>query len=82
MNEYKSKVLNSQEQNSFDNLTDREKLIYLAGVFEGEGSISGHWPKRNGVRSTRAWALEIAVEMSDEDSVRRFKDFFKVGIFY
>jgi hypothetical protein len=79
MKKFKSKVLNSQEQSSFNTLTDREKLIYLAGVFEGEGSISGHWPIRNGVRATRAWALEIAVEMSDEDSVLRFKDFFKLG---
>ena len=79
MKKFKSKVLNSQEQNSFDTLTDREKLIYLAGVFEGEGSISGHWPIRNGVRATRAWALEIAVEMSDEDSVLKFKNFFKIG---
>ena len=81
MTKSKSKALSLQEQNSFDTLTDREKLIYLAGVFEGEGSISGHWPNRNGVKATRAWVLEIAVEMSDEDSVLRFKDFFKVGSF-
>ena len=81
MNKSKLEDSNLQEQNNFDTLTDREKLIYLAGVFEGEGSISGHWPNRKGVKAKRAWCLEIAVEMSDEDSVFRFKKFFKVGSF-
>ena len=79
MKKFKLKVLNSQEQSNFNILTDREKLIYLAGVFEGEGSISGHWPYRNGVKVNRAWVLQISVEMSDEDSVLKFKDFFKLG---
>ena len=32
------------EKNSYDSLSKEQKLIYLAGVFEGEGSF-GFWGK-------------------------------------
>jgi hypothetical protein len=54
---------------------DREqKLIFLAGVFEGEGSF-GFWGKDN--KNNRYFRIQV--RMTDEDIVVRFVDFFKLG---
>jgi len=74
MKKFKSKVLNSQEQSSFNTLTDKEKLIFLAGVFEGEGSF-GFWGK---VEQKRKY-LRAQVQMTDKDIILRFYDYFKLG---
>ena len=54
---------------------DREqKLIFLAGVFEGEGSF-GFWGKDN--KNNRYFRIQV--RMTDEDIVVRFVDFFRLG---
>ena len=59
---------------SYEKLTREQKLIFLAGVFEGEGSF-GFWGKEG--KSNRY--LRAQVIMTDEDIVKRFIDFFKLG---
>jgi len=60
--------------NNYRTLTKREKLIFLAGVFEGEGSF-GFWGKEN--KNNRYFRIQV--RMTDEDIVVRFVDFFKLG---
>ena len=55
---------------SYINLTKRSKLLFLAGLFDGEGSF-GIWGKGNGRRT-----FQCSVEMCDLDSVQKFADFF------
>ncbi len=62
------------EKNNYDSLNKEEKLIYLAGVFEGEGSF-GFWGKLNKKRRY----FKAQVEMTDEDIILRFSNYFKVG---
>jgi hypothetical protein len=59
---------------SYKNLNKEQKLIFLAGVFEGEGSF-GFWGKAEKVNRY----LRIQVVMTDEDIVKRFVDYFKLG---
>ena len=61
-------------QQTYDKLSKEQKLIFLAGVFEGEGSF-GFWGKL--LRNNRFF--KIQVRMTDEDIVLRFVDFFKLG---
>lgn len=67
-----------QEKNSsaYDNLTDNEKIIFLAGIFDGEGSF-GLWS----MGKNRAKVLRCEVGTSDYDMIKRFQDFFG-GIMY
>ena len=65
------------EKNSFNNLTKKEKLIFLAGVFEGEGSF-GLWGKQ--VKNNKY--LTIKINMTDIDIIERFLNFFQVGAIY
>jgi hypothetical protein len=60
--------------NNYRTLTQREKLIFLAGVFEGEGSF-GYWGKES--KANRYFRIQI--RMCDEDIVIRFIDYFKLG---
>lgn len=53
--------------NLYDNLRIKEKIIFLAGVFDGEGSF-GYWSKGKGV----AREICMSVETTDEDMVKRF----------
>jgi len=55
---------------SYENLNERNKLLFLAGLFDGEGSF-GVWGKGDGRKS-----FQCSVEMCDEDSVKKFADFF------
>ena len=55
-------------------LSKEQKLIFLAGVFEGEGSF-GFWGKEG--KSNRY--LRAQIRMCDEDIVLRFIDYFKLG---
>jgi hypothetical protein len=61
-------------QQTYDKLTKEQKLIFLAGVFEGEGSF-GFWGKEN--KANRY--LRVQIRMCDEDIVVRFIDYFKLG---
>ena len=55
---------------SYENLNEKNKLLFLAGLFDGEGSF-GVWGKGNGRKS-----FQCSVEMCDRDSVKKFADFF------
>ena len=61
-------------QQTYNKLTKEQKLIFLAGVFEGEGSF-GFWGKEN--KANRY--LRVQIRMCDEDIVVRFIDYFKLG---
>ena len=55
---------------SYENLNETNKLLFLAGLFDGEGSF-GVWGKGNGRKS-----FQCSVEMWDKDSVDKFAEFF------
>ena len=61
-------------QQTYDKLSKEQKLIFLAGVFEGEGSF-GFWGKDN--KNNRYFRIQV--RMTDEDIVVRFVDFFRLG---
>jgi len=59
-------------------LSEKEKLIFLAGVFEGEGTM-GYWKNgitKNGKVMRR---IQCAVKMTDKDIIYRFMDYFNCG---
>ena len=58
------------QKNSYENLPKKSKLIFLAGLFDGEGSF-GIWGKGNGRKS-----FQCSVEMCDRDIIQRFVDIF------
>ena len=62
----------------YPKLLYQNKLAFLAGVFEGEGSF-GIWSsgKNNNKRYFR-----IQIEMSDKDVICQFEDFFNLGTVY
>ena len=66
---HKELQLNMQKK-SYENLKEKNKLLFLAGLFDGEGSF-GIWGKGNGRRS-----FQCSVEMCDQDSVKKFANFF------
>ena len=57
-------------KNSYEKLSEKNKLIFLAGLFDGEGSF-GIWGKGQG-RNT----FQCGIEMCDKDILDRFSDFF------
>ena len=65
------------EKNSYESLSKKQKLIYLAGVFEGEGSF-GFWGKEN----KKNKYFKLGVQMTDEDIILRFYNYFKIGHVY
>lgn len=73
---FKSKDISFQ---GFDNLTRREKIIFLAGVFDGEGTF-GCYP--SGSVKYRKNYLIVAVEATDIDMVTRFNEIFPGGNVY
>jgi hypothetical protein len=73
--ELKTYKLPEKSSSVYDNLTEKEKIIFLAGVFDGEGSF-GIWSK---VKTKKYFAC--SVEMTDKDMVKRFHNFFG-GTFY
>jgi hypothetical protein len=64
-------VLKSTPKNSYESLPVQSKLIFLSGVFDGEGSF-GIWSK--GVNRRKEFACKV--EMSDYDSLKKFSDMF------
>ena len=65
----------------FQFLSDREKLIFLAGIFEGEGTF-GYFKAGKYRNGTVRRKMEVAVEMTDLDVVSMFKEHFKRGAVY
>jgi len=69
-------VSNSTPKNSYESLPVTSKLIFLAGIFDGEGSF-GIWSK--GVGRKKEFACTI--EMTDQDTLQKFADMFGGQIF-
>ena len=65
----------------FQFLSDRGKLIFLAGIFEGEGTF-GYFKAGKYRNGTVRRKVEVAVEMTDLDVVSMFKEHFKRGAVY
>ena len=57
-------------KNDYESLPEKNKLIFLAGVFDGEGSF-GIWSKWK-----KQKYLACSVETTDKDMVSRFYEFF------
>jgi hypothetical protein len=64
-------VSNSTPKNSYESLPVTSKLIFLAGIFDGEGSF-GIWSK--GIGRKKEFACTI--EMTDQDTLQKFVDMF------
>ena len=54
-------------------LSDKEKLIFLSGVFEGEGNF-GYYKHGKGTKQ-----IELSVTMTDKDVVDKFFEYFNKG---
>ena len=67
---------NSTPKNSYESLPVTSKLIFLAGIFDGEGSF-GIWSK--GIGRKKEFACTI--EMTDQDTLQKFVDMFGGQIF-
>jgi len=59
------------QKSSYESLSKKSKIIWLSGLFDGEGSF-GIWSKGIGKKRT----FTVTVEMSDKDVVQRFQDMF------
>lgn len=57
-------------KNSYEKLSKKNKIIFLSGLFDGEGSF-GIWGKGGGRKT-----FQCGVEMTDRDNIARFSDFF------
>jgi len=57
-------------KNSYEKLSEKNKLIFLAGLFDGEGSF-GIWGKGKGRKT-----FQCGIEMCDKDILDRFSNFF------
>ena len=57
------------QENSYENLTNKNKIIFLAGLFDGEGSF-GIWSKG------KQKYFCCQVETADKDMIQRFVDLF------
>jgi len=58
-------------KSSYESLTKKSKIIWLSGLFDGEGSF-GIWSQGMGKKKT----FTVTVEMSDRDILQRFQDMF------
>jgi|TARA_R100001460_G_scaffold257_1_gene1123 hypothetical protein len=58
-------------KSSYESLPEKHKIIFLAGLFDGEGSF-GIWSKGKG----RKKEFACTIEMIDKDTVQKFKDMF------
>jgi len=62
--------LKDKSSEGFDSLSRREKVIFLAGVFDGEGCIGCY--TNGGIEKY----LNIVIECTDRDSLERFVEVF------
>jgi hypothetical protein len=69
-------VLKSTPKNSYESLPVSSKLIFLAGIFDGEGSF-GIWSKGLG----RKKEFACTIEMSDHDTLLKFSNMFGGQLF-
>ncbi len=65
----------------FQFLSSREKLVFLSGIFEGEGTFGNF--KAGLYRDGRVRRkIEVSVEMSDKDVINLFHTYFEKGNIY
>ncbi len=57
------------------------QLAYLAGLFDGEGSISRYQEMRKG-RKNPTWVIRCEINMTDEDAIRWIHDTLGFGSFH
>ena len=69
-------MLKSTPKNSYESLPVSSKLIFLAGIFDGEGSF-GIWSKGRG----RKKEFACTIEMTDKDTLQKFVDMFNGQMF-
>ncbi|HEX5553446.1 MAG TPA: hypothetical protein VFX43_09380 [Chitinophagaceae bacterium] len=65
----------------------REELIYLAGLFDGEGTITinSGYSKKYVIKnrcSDMGYGVLVRIGMNDEKSIRRYHEFFGVGQYF
>ena len=65
----------------------REELIYLAGLFDGEGTITinSGYSKKYVIQhhnSDMGYGVLVRIGMNDEKSIRRYHEFFGVGQYF
>ena len=65
----------------FEFLSFKEKLIFLSGIFEGEGTF-GYFKAGKHRNGTERRKIEVSVEMTDHDVVSLYQDFFNAGNIY
>jgi hypothetical protein len=63
-------------KNSYESLSVESKLLFLAGIFDGEGSF-GIWSKGKG----RKKEFACTIEMTDKDTLLKFVDMFGGQLF-
>lgn len=68
--------LKDKSSEAFDNLSRKEKIIFLAGVFDGEGTFGCYLAGSPGRKKKYFMA---SVEATDSDLVGRFNEVFPVG---
>ena len=71
-NSMEKNYLKSLQKNltKYDKLPREQQIVFLAGVFDGEGSF-GIWGKGEGRKT-----FQCGIEMCDKDILDRFSDFF------
>lgn len=65
--------LEEKNLSAYDKLSREQKIIFLAGIFDGEGSFGCF--KSTNRNSTKRY-LQVAVETTDADMVARFAEVF------
>ena len=69
-------MLKNTPKNSYESLPVQSKLIFLSGIFDGEGSF-GIWSKGVGRRKECA----CTIEMTDKDTLDKFSNMFSGQLF-
>ena len=63
-------------KNSYESLSVESKILFLAGIFDGEGSF-GIWSKGKG----RKKEFACTIEMTDKDTLLKFVNMFGGQLF-
>ena len=60
---------------------EKEKIIYLAGLFDGEGSVSRYQEKRKS-RKGKNWVIRCEINMTDKPVVKWIHNTLDFGSFH
>ena len=61
---------------------DKEKISYLAGLFDGEGCITYkkyYRKKKDRLKGYECWSIRLEVAMTDKPAVEYFKEILGIG---